>query len=158
MNAIPSEIQQIFEQAQTFISQERQDLLAVLEYFVELNRTRAVLLDTSKKISLNSTPLVVDNIVETLTNYRCVNPRSFLQGCLDPELAAANLHGSKFAFAIWEWAKCLRWSGNGEDDNYSDLGVSWLELLMIFFLRRRCCLQYVLKGKGQRVDIWIFSS
>ena len=148
MDAIPSEIKQILQEAQAFVAQEKQNLLVVLEYFVELNRARAAFLEASKKTSSDCTSSSADNIIETLRNYRCVNPERFLQGDLDPELAAAHLQGSTFAFAIWEWAKCLKWPSNDADNSSSDLGVSWLELLMNFYLTTKMLPPIRVEGLG----------
>ena len=115
---------------------------------MELNRARAAFLEASKKTSSDCTSSSADNIIETLRNYRCVNPERFLQGDLDPELAAAHLQGSTFAFAIWEWAKCLKWPSNDADNSSSDLGVSWLELLMNFYLTTKMLPPIRVEGLG----------
>ena len=134
LSAIPNEVRQLFRQAQQFIKQERQDLTEVLQFFVELNRARSLMLDMKQKSTSHQDSSAQDNIFQTLATYKCLQPTCFLHGDLDPVIAAANLQGTRLAYAIWEWAKQLRWPENIEEDVHSNIGVSWLELLMNFYL------------------------
>ena len=148
LSAIPSEIGQLFRQVQQFIQQEKQDLTQVLQFFVELNRSRSLMLDTQRKHVSTLDSSASDSIFQTLLAHKCHRSICFLHGDLDPVIAAANLQGTRLAYTIWEWAKQLRWPENIEEDIHSNIGVSWLELLMNFYLTTKMLPPVRTHGQG----------